>query len=88
MKAKLNEQPYLTPLFNAAKKEGFTIVYNRKPLQEFSPSVCTCGKHCISVANAFVDGLNLQQYLKMMETKHEATGSSYDQIVNELYEMF
>jgi len=88
VKQQLHETPFLTPLFNKAKEEGFKIIYNKKRLQEFSPNINTCGKWVTAVANSFCDGLDLSQFLKILESKKKESKLSYDQIVNSLYQMF
>lgn len=88
VRQQLHENPFLTPLFNLAKKQGFTINYNKKRLQQFSPNINTCGKHVIAFANAVLEGLNLKQYLKLLDEQKSQTGLSYDNLVNELYECF
>jgi hypothetical protein len=41
------------------------IEYNKIRLQKFATGVNTCGKFVISVCNAFIDGLSLQENLRL-----------------------
>jgi hypothetical protein len=88
VRQQLHESPFLTGLLNHAKKQGFKIEYNKIQLQQFSSNVSTCGKFVISICNAFVDGISLQEYLKLLLEKHRESNLSYDKLVNQMYQLF
>jgi hypothetical protein len=82
------DKPYLTALLNKAKTDGFKIEYNKVKFQEYASGINTCGKHCIAVANALLDGLTLKQYQQLMKEKVNDFKMSYDKLVCELYNTF
>jgi len=85
-KMKLHEnKPYLSSLLKLSEKQGFKIIYNKLKLQEYSPKINTCGKHCVVFINAMLDGFTLAEYLKLLKQKKKQTGLSYDEIINEIY---
>jgi hypothetical protein len=88
VRKQLHENPYLTNLLKQAKKQGYTVIYNKKRLQQFAPNISTCGKYVIAFENASIDGLTLNEFLKLLEQTHKQSKLSYDEIVNELYQRF
>jgi hypothetical protein len=88
VRKQLHENPYLTRLLNTVKKQGYTVIYNKKRLPQFAPNISTCGKYVIAFANASIDGITLNEFLKSLEQTRKESKLSYDEIVNELYQMF
>lgn len=57
----------LTRLLDKAKKEGFTVVYNKKRLQKLSPKIQTCGRFVALRRHLGQMGYTLPQFQKEIE---------------------
>jgi len=57
----------LTRLFDKAKKDGFSVVYNKKRLQKLDPKIQTCGRFVAMRRHLGKMGYNLTQYQQEIE---------------------
>lgn len=57
----------LTRLFDKAKKDGFTVVYNKKRLQKLDPNIQTCGRFVALRRHLGQMGYTLPQFQKEIE---------------------
>jgi len=84
----LDEKPILTYLLDQAKDDGFRVSYNKTQFQQYGNGINTCGKWVTTIANSYASGVNLPQYTKMLKQRKKATGLSFDEIVNQLFQYF
>ena len=77
---KLDQEPYLTNLFN---KCPYEVVYNPIKYQGDSDDINTCGRHCVfRIINLIEMSRNLSKYYQLMKEIKELTDYSYDDIVS------
>jgi hypothetical protein len=57
----------LTRLLDKAKKDGFTVVYNKKRLQKLSPKIQTCGRFVAMRRHLGLMGYTLPQFQAELE---------------------
>lgn len=79
---KLNQEPYLSDLFNLTDKK---VVYNPIKYQGEGDDINTCGRHAVfRILNLIEKDRPLGEYYEIMKEIKRLTKSSYDDIVANL----
>jgi len=79
------DRPYLSMLLAKAIKQGYKLEYNTVEFQKYNSNINTCGKWIACIANAFIEGLNLNDFQDLIKKKKKQTGMSYDELINKIY---
>lgn len=88
LRKEIFNEPYLSYLFNKAKKEGETVLFNSVEYQNYKDiNSSTCGRHVLMriishMIKNITDGKSYYDYMNKLKKKYE--GYSYDQIVARL----
>lgn len=74
-------RPFLTDLLD---KSNYPILYSHIKYQGEGKDINTCGRHVCNRILRMKEGLNLNDYFKMMKNIRMKSGLDYDAIVSEL----
>ena len=89
LRAKLGEDKrILSSLLRDAKAKGFTVIYNKKKLQQDKDGIDTCGRHTLArIMMLKVKHFNLEQYLDFLERQSKQTEKPFDILICDLIPM-
>lgn len=73
------DERHLNKLLNRALKEKkYKIIYNKKKFQKYSPSIQTCGRHCVLRILLLNQDYTLEDYINWMEKQLKSFGWSLE----------